>query len=72
MSIKKRIVRDPKILVGKPTIKGTRIPVSLILNLIAHGYNFDRIIEAYPNLTREDIVAAIKYSEARVEAVNRK
>ena len=72
MNIKDRIIRDPKILAGKPTIKGTRIPVSLILNQIAHGYSFDRIIEAYPNLIKEDIVAAIKYSEAQVEAVTRK
>ena len=72
MNINDRIIRDPKILVGKPTIKGTRIPVSLILNQIAHGYNFDRIIEAYPNLTKEDIVAAIKYSEAQIEAIVRK
>ncbi len=62
-----RIVVDPKILAGKPVIAGTRIPVSLVLNLLAHGYDFNRIMTAYPNLTREQIVAAIKYSEARMD-----
>jgi uncharacterized protein (DUF433 family) len=62
-----RIVVDPRILVGKPVIKGTRIPVSLILNLLSHGYDFARIKEAYPVLSDEDIQAAIHYTEARIE-----
>ena len=62
-----RIIVDSNILVGKPVIKGTRIPVSLILNLLAHEYNFTRIKEAYPSLSDEDIQAAIQYSEARIE-----
>jgi uncharacterized protein (DUF433 family) len=53
--------------VGKPIIAGTRIPVYLILNLLAHGYDFDRITKAYPILTKEDIKAAIRYSEARMK-----
>jgi uncharacterized protein (DUF433 family) len=61
-----RIVVDPRILVGKPVIKGTRIPVSLVLNLLGHGYDFSRIREAYPDLTDDDIKAAVNYSEARI------
>jgi uncharacterized protein (DUF433 family) len=61
-----RIVIDPTILVGKPVIKGTRIPVSLVLNLLGHGYDFPRIREAYPDLTDDDIKAAVNYSEARI------
>jgi len=57
-----RIIVDPKILVGKPVVKGTRIPVYLILNLIANGKSPKEIIEEYPELTREDIYAAIKYA----------
>jgi uncharacterized protein (DUF433 family) len=59
----KRITINPKIMVGKPVIKGTRIPVYLILNLLKEGYNFDRIIKAYPELTKKDIKAAIEYAE---------
>ena len=64
-----KIIVDPKILAGKPIIKGTRIPVYLVLNLLANDYNFDKIIEAYPKLTKEDIEAAIKYSENRMKRV---
>jgi len=53
---------NPKILCGKPVIKGTRIPVYLILELLAAGYDFERIMEAYPDLKREDIEAAIEYA----------
>ncbi|HEX5504290.1 MAG TPA: DUF433 domain-containing protein [Thermomicrobiales bacterium] len=62
-----RIIRDPAILVGKPIIRGTRIPVALILNLLAHGYDFGRIVEAYPQLTEDDIVAALAYAGERME-----
>lgn len=62
----KKIIIDPKILVGKPIIAGTRIPVYLILNLLGHGYDFNRIIKAYPVLTEGDIKAAIRYSEDRM------
>lgn len=57
-----RIVINPKIMVGKPIIKGTRIPVYLILNLVAHGYTFERIVKAYPQLTRKDVKAALDYN----------
>ena len=63
----KEIIINPKIMRGKPVIKGTRIPVYLILNLIAGGYNFARIIKAYPELTKKDIKAALKYAQAVVQ-----
>lgn len=62
-----RIEVNPKILVGKPVIKGTRIPVYLILNLIANGYTFEKIIGAYPELTKADIKAAIDYAKKLTE-----
>ncbi len=62
-----QIVVDPAILAGKSTIKGTRIPVTLILNLLANGYTFDRIVQAYPVLTIEDVKAAVAYAEARLD-----
>lgn len=64
-----KIIVNPKILAGKPVIAGTRIPVYVILNLLGNGYNFDKIMEAYPVLTRQDIEAAIKYSEDRMKRV---
>jgi uncharacterized protein (DUF433 family) len=57
-----RIVVDPGTLGGKPVIRGTRVPVSLILNLFAHGYDTDRILRAYPILSAEDVKAALLYS----------
>lgn len=61
-----RIEVDPNILLGKPVIAGTRIPVYLVLNLMAAGYSFARIIEAYPTLTEDDIRAALDYAERRM------
>jgi uncharacterized protein (DUF433 family) len=57
-----RIEVNPKILGGKPVIKGTRIPVYLILELLSAGYDFKRIIKAYPSLDEDDIKAAVDYA----------
>lgn len=57
-----RIEVNPKILGGKAVIKGTRIPVYLILELLSAGYNFKSIIKAYPSLIEEDIKAAVNYA----------
>lgn len=61
-----RIEVNPDILMGKPVIAGTRIPVYLILNLLASGYTHERILEAYPGLALEDIRAALQYAEQRM------
>ena len=66
-SYRQHIVIDPEVLAGKPAIRGTRIPVTLVLNLLANGYDFARIVQAYPVLTVEDIKAAIAYAEARLD-----
>jgi len=65
--VNKHIVIDQKILAGKPIIKGTRIPVVLILNLLENGYTIGRILTAYPNLTKKDVLAAIDYAKKRIE-----
>jgi len=57
-----RITIDSEILGGKPTIKGTRIPVYLILELLASGMSVNIIIKEYPELTREDVHAALEYA----------
>ena len=53
---------DPNVCFGQPCIRGTRIWVSLILDLMAAGETQERILEEYPQLTREDILAAIAYA----------
>jgi len=59
---KDRIVSDPRICSGKPHIKGTRIPVHLILDLLAAGESYEGIMKAYPNISEEDIRACIGYA----------
>ena len=51
-----------EVLSGKPVIKGTRIPVYLILELLAAGMSVDDVLEEYPELTQEDIQAALEYA----------
>mgnify|MGYP001027447475 CR=1 FL=1 len=62
MKYQDRIEVRSDILVGKPIIRGTRISVELILELLANGWDNDQILENYPQLSREDILAAIEYS----------
>jgi len=62
-----RITVNPKIMVGKPVIKGTRITVELILRLLAQGQTQNDILQAYPHLTREDILAALEFATQIVE-----
>lgn len=57
-----RIVIDPNICSGKPVIRGTRIMVKNILGMIAGGYTVQRTVEAYPELTAEDVSAALEFA----------
>lgn len=57
-----RIEINPKVMVGKPVIKGTRIPVELILRMLSQGISTEEILEEYPHLTKEDIQAALAYA----------
>jgi uncharacterized protein (DUF433 family) len=57
-----RITRDPKVLVGKPVIKGTRISVEFVLELLAAEWSEADIFRNYPHLTREDILACLTYA----------
>ena len=63
MDWRSRIVADPDVLVGKPVIKGTRISVELVMDLLAAGYTTDQIIEQYDHLIREDIQACLAYAK---------
>lgn len=64
--MKAKIVKNPKIMVGKPTIEGTRITVELILNLIEHGQTIPEIMDDY-ELTEDQVRAAIRYAKVGVE-----
>ena len=57
-----RISSDPDICHGKPCIKGTRIPVYLIVSLVAEGENAESIVKDYPSITYDDIKAAMEYA----------
>ena len=61
-----RIVRNPEICGGQPTIKGTRVLVLDILSLLKAGQSFEEILQDFPSITREDIVEVIAYAEALI------
>jgi uncharacterized protein (DUF433 family) len=62
-----RITVDPKVMVGKPVIRGTRIPVVLILKMLGQGIPAEEILREYPRLEKADIEAAIAYAARVVE-----
>jgi uncharacterized protein (DUF433 family) len=62
-----RIIVDPNVMVGKPVIKGTRLTVEFILNLLAHGATGAEIIGEYKGLTQEDIQACILFATKSLE-----
>ncbi|MEA3357810.1 MAG: DUF433 domain-containing protein [Thermodesulfobacteriota bacterium] len=62
-----RIAIDPKIMHGKPCVKGTRIPVYIVLNLLAGGMSEKEILENYPDLEMDDIHACIGYGAILAE-----
>lgn len=62
-----RIVQDPRILVGKPVVKGTRIPVAVVLEYLAHNPNFDELFADYPRLTMADVQACLEYAQTLVQ-----
>ena len=62
MTVTNRIEINPKVMLGKPVIRGTRIPVEVILRKLGEGANESDLLDAYPRLTREDIWAALNYA----------
>ena len=62
-----RITLDPEVMVGKPVIKGTRLTVDFILNLLAHGASEEEIIDEYDGLTKEDIQACFLFATRSLE-----
>lgn len=64
---KNMIVSDPRILNGKPIIKGTRISVALILQCVASGMTIDDILKGYPTLTREGVKSALEFASRQFQ-----
>ena len=64
-----RVNVDPKIYHGKPCIRGTRIPVSLILEMLEYGSSISEILEEYPSLTEEDVKACLTFARKLVDEV---
>ncbi|MCB0563964.1 MAG: DUF433 domain-containing protein [Phaeodactylibacter sp.] len=62
------IYSNPKIMLGKPIVKGTRITVELLLRKVADGYTFEEILKMYPHLKLDDILASIAYAAAIMES----
>ena len=68
MSYKDRIAIDSRIMHGKPVIKGTRIPVYIVLNLMANGLDSDQVVDEYPDLNKDDVFACLEYASKLTEA----
>jgi uncharacterized protein (DUF433 family) len=67
MIYKGRIITDPAIMLGKPIIKGTRITVEHVLRKLSEDMTVEELLEVYPHLTKEDILAALSYSADVIE-----
>ena len=68
MAWQDRITIDSAVLVGKPVIKGTRLAVEFIVDLLAHGWTEGEIVRNYPGITPEDIRACLAYASALLHA----
>jgi uncharacterized protein (DUF433 family) len=66
MNWQEHITADPSVLVGKPVIKGTRLAVEFVLELIAEGWSEADLLRNYPGLTREQILACVAYAKDRL------
>jgi uncharacterized protein (DUF433 family) len=62
MDWQSRITTDPKVLAGKPIVKGTRLAVDFVVDLLAQGWSEEQVLRNYPNLKREDILACLQYA----------
>jgi len=62
MDWRQRITVDPDVLVGKPVVKGTRIAVELVIDLLARGYTTEQVLVQYDHLTADDVQACLAYA----------
>lgn len=66
--MRKLIVSDPRIMMGKPVVRGTRITVESIVERVGAGESIEGIVDAHPRLTREDVLAAISFAAEALKA----
>ena len=66
MTFPQRIVAKPELMMGKPCIRGTRIPVYLLLEKMAAGENFEQLLVAYPQLNTDDLRACLEYAKSNI------
>ena len=66
MNWQEHIISSPEIMFGKPCVKGTRIPVDLVVEKLANGESIEYLLTAYPRLTREDIFGCLQYAAESV------
>ncbi len=62
-----RITHDPKVMGGKPTIRGMRVTVGMVVGLIGTGCTVEQVLSDYPYLEREDVLQALRYAAWRAE-----
>ena len=62
MDWEERVELTPEVLAGKPVVKGTRLSVQLILELLADGWSTEEILDQYPTLTRDGVLACLRYA----------
>ncbi len=67
-----QIARDPSVMVGKPVVKGTRVPVELVLRHLAQSLDVGDVLEAFPHLTPDDVRACLTYAARSVDAEARR
>jgi uncharacterized protein (DUF433 family) len=63
-----RIVIDPEVLCGKPVVKGTRLAVEFVVDLLAQGWSAADVLKNYPGVTQDDILACLAYASAVLHA----
>lgn len=68
MDILNHIESNPKVMLGKPVIKGTRIPVELVLTKLSDGFSIAEIIEMYPHITEQDILSCLAYAAQVIQS----
>ena len=65
MDWEERIELNPEVLAGKPVVKGTRLSVQLILELLADDWSTEEVLDQYPTLTKDDVLACLRYANER-------